>query len=463
MSRILVVDDEETICWGIAQLAKGMGYDVDTASSAEQGLRLAANSTFDLLILDVRLPGCNGLTAMERFRELLGPLPIVIITAFGDLQTAVCAVQNGAFEYVLKPFDLAEIRSTIRRAFRSAEPQGPDSAVRPLDGILGRDVQMQTVFKRIALAADADVSVLLQGESGVGKDLAAHAIHRHSARSAGPFVAVNVAALSPTLAEAELFGHVSGAFTGAVQSRKGLLVEADGGTLFLDEVAEIPLSIQVKLLRALDQGEVLPLGADQPVQTSFRVVSATHQDLLDRVQAGQFRHDLFYRLSAFEITIPPLRERKGDIAPLAQYFAAELRKEPVAFAQETLTELMRRPWYGNVRELRNAVEHALVLARCGVILPEHLPAPLPTLSRAGHSSEPTAVSIEAIARQRALALLNDPAIAGEVYHKFLEEVEPALLESALDRYSQECAPAARALGVHRTTLKRKLDQYGLAK
>jgi two-component system, NtrC family, nitrogen regulation response regulator GlnG len=458
VSRILVVDDESSICWGLARLANTLGHEARTASSAEEGLRLAEEERPDLLILDVRLPGMDGLAAMAKFRESLGEAPIIVITAFGDLGTAVKALEQGAFEYVLKPFDLHEIRSAVERALRKRATEvhvDPISAER----MLGQSAAMQAVFKRIALAAGSDAEVMLAGESGVGKELAAGAIHRHSARRDGPFVAVNIAALNPSLAEAELFGHVAGAFTGAQLARKGLLVEADGGTLLIDEVADMPGPLQAKLLRALDQGEVLPVGADRPVKTDFRVVSATHRDLRSLVQTGEFRHDLFYRLCTFEIELPALRDRVGDIPLLARSFAQQFGGGQVVLAEDTIAELQRRPWFGNVRELRNAVEHAVVLARQGTVLPSHLPAPLPQLmSRSGEAT--SADGLRRTADQLARALLNDAASSGRVYDQFLEAVEPPLLSAAMEQCGQ-CAPAARALGLHRTTLKRKLVQYGI--
>jgi two-component system nitrogen regulation response regulator GlnG len=461
LSSILIVDDEPSICWGLSQIGAALGHNVTTAASAEQGLEAAESSPPDLLILDVRLPGMDGLAAMKLFRRLIGEAPIIVITAFGDLATAVRAVEQGAFEYVLKPFDLAEIRAAIERALRQA-PRPPATQSMHAEEMLGQSPAMQAVFKRIALAAASDAAVLLTGESGVGKELAASAIHRHSARRYAPFVAVNIAALNPTLVEAELFGHVAGAFTGAQQARNGLLVQADGGTLFIDEVADIPLQIQVKLLRALDQGEVLPVGADAPVKTKFRVISATHQNLLQNIAAGEFRHDLFYRLCTFEIALPPLRERREDIRLLASHFAAESSAGRAALAEETLAELERRPWYGNVRELRKAVEHALVLARSGVVTASHLPPPLPELqAAAGQETACDGRGLAHAAGELASKLLDDPQFNGAVYDQFLQNVEPMLLAAALDRSGNQCAAAARALGIHRTTLKRKLDQYGL--
>ena len=457
MSKILVVDDEQSICWALAKLCRSMGHEVETAASAEQGLALAAERSFDLLLLDVRLPGMDGLSAIAEFRPLVDEAPVIVMTAFGDLQTAVQAVQSGAVEYLLKPFDLAEVRAVIHRSL-NVGPVATAPKPKLTDGeMIGNTPAMQNVFKRIALAAASNANVLLQGESGVGKDLAARAIHQHSPRSEAPFVAVNVAALSPSLAESELFGHVDGAFTGAKNARGGLLAQADGGTLFLDEIADIPLPLQVKLLRAIEQAEVLPVGADKPVSAKFRVVSATHQDLRQLARAGKFRHDLYYRISAFEIEIPPLRDRREDIPLLAAHFASQLGNGELLLAAETLEELQQRPWYGNVRELRNAIEHAQVVARSGVVLPEHLPdvqASWESLQEDANSP----VLYEASSR-RAAELLDDPEAAGSIYSRFLQEVEAPLLQGAMERFDNECAPAARALGLHRTTLKKKLDEH----
>lgn len=440
-----------------------MGHVAEAAASAEEGLSLAAAARPDVLILDVRLPGMDGITAMEAFGRHLNGAPIIIITAFGDLSTAVEAVRKGAFEYVVKPFDLAEIRAVIERALRAVPESTKITPSVTMDGMLGQSPAMQGVFKNIALAANSDAAVLLQGESGVGKELAAEAIHRHSARRQGPLVAVNMAALSATLAEAELFGHVEGAFTGAAQNRTGLLLQANGGTLFLDEVADMPLPLQLKLLRVLDHGEVLPVGADTPLRSRFRVISATHQNLRKRVEAGQFRHDLYFRLCTFQIDLPPLRERLEDIRLLAQHFAAQFGSESAALAEETIAELQRRPWYGNVRELRNAIEHALVLARRGVVMPAHLPPPLPNLWQAGVAASAIGTKELADALSRlARDLASDPALAGTLYDRFLQQVEPPLLTAVMDECGRQFAPAARVLGLHRTTLKKKLTQYEMA-
>src|SRR5262249_9891994 len=292
------------------------------------------------------------------------------------------------------------------------------------------------------------------------------AIHRYSRRANGKFVAVNVAALNPTLAESELFGHVRGAFTGADQVRTGLLAEADGGTLFLDEVADIPLAVQVKLLRALEHGEVIPVGANETIRTDFRLICATHQSLIEKVRAGTFRHDLYYRLSTFMIDLPPLRQRHDDIPLLADFFAQKFSSQTTArLSNEALSELKTRDWQGNVRELRNAIEHALILARDGIVAEEHLPPPLPSLQSTSGPAQTQPELLDGL-RDMIREWTNQQTMsrdrAGTFYEAFMVLVEPPFLEAVLRIQQSECARAARTLGIHRTTLKKKLDQHGIS-
>ena len=466
MSRLLVVDDESSICWALRRLGQELGHEVLTASSAEQALDVASRQAPDAVVLDVRLPGMDGLTAMRHLRRQCGEVPIIIMTAYGDLTTAVEAVRQGAFEYLIKPFDLQTAERAVRRALTGDPEPVPAVRTESVAGLVGRAPPMQEVFKRIALAAASDASVLLCGESGTGKELAARAIHRYSKRADGPFVAVNLAALNPSLAESELFGHTRGAFTGAEREHIGLLQQADGGTLFLDEAADIPLPAQVKLLRTLEHGEVLPVGAGRPVTSDFRVVSATHQDLLAQVRDGQFRHDLYFRLAAFRIDLPPLRQRPDDIQELAEYFLAQTapRREAAAgFSAEALSRMQQRPWYGNVRELRNAVEHAVIVARGGRIESEHLPPPAPPIWSAAQTAQrPLDDRLAELIRQWAETQLAEAAGEGLLYEALLRAIEPPLLEAVLDKCRGQCAGAARILGLHRTTLKKKLDQYGVS-
>lgn len=466
MPHLLIIDDEPSICWGLKKLGESRGLSCVAASSAEEGIAQAQQQTPDTIILDVRLPGMDGLTAMQHLQPLAPQTPIVVITAHGDLNTAVEAVRHGAFDYLAKPFALDQVEGVLERALAWRESQANGSAAETaapreakLDGLIGRSPAMQEVFKRVALVAQSDACVLLGGESGTGKELLARAIHRYSPRSTGPFVAVNVASLSSSLAESELFGHARGAFTGADDAREGLLAQADGGTLFLDEVADIPLPTQVKLLRALEHGEILPVGGNKPIRSQFRVVSATHQDLRQCVRDGTFRHDLLYRLCAIQIDLPPLRARGSDVCELAEYFASALRPDrrvAQSFTPEALAELQRRHWLGNVRELRNAVEHALILARGETIRAEHLPSEEPPLSEA------SADLLDDQLRAWSELQLTGSRLPTDLYEQFLARVEPPLLAAALRKHHGQVAAAARVLGMHRTTLKKKLDQYGIA-
>ncbi|HWC90131.1 MAG TPA: sigma-54 dependent transcriptional regulator, partial [Pirellulales bacterium] len=304
----LIIDDEPTICWGLERMLKSLGHQTATASTAEEGLRKAESRRFDGVLLDVRLPAMDGITAIEHLQQRLGPVPIVVITAYGDLDTAVEALRRGAFEYLVKPFDLKVAESVINRVLpRLAVPTAPPTARPTADSLVGRSSRMQDVFKQIALAAESSAAISICGESGTGKELVARAIHRYSRRSHAPFVTVHLASLNDSLVESALFGHVRGAFTGADESRPGLLEQAHGGTVFLDEMADVPLAVQAKLLRVIEYGEVLPVGGQRPVHVDFRVISATHRQLDELVAAGSFRQDLLFRLNTFAMQLPALR------------------------------------------------------------------------------------------------------------------------------------------------------------
>jgi two-component system nitrogen regulation response regulator GlnG len=463
MSHVLVVDDEPSICWGFRKLLEGEGHEVETASSAEEALELAGRRRPDAVVLDVRLPGMDGLSALRHLRERADGAPVVVITAFGDLATAVTAVEQGAFDYLTKPFDLDAAADVVRRALeqrRGASPGGETPAA-PADGLLiGSSPAMQHVFKQIALAAGSDVPVLVTGESGTGKELVAKALHAHGPRRGGPFVPVCPAALSPTVIESELFGHVRGAFTGADRDRPGLLELADGGTVLLDEIGDLPLGMQVKLLRAVEHREVTPVGGAQPRPIDARIVAATNRPLADMVRRGQFREDLFFRLSVFHIELPPLRKRGDDVVTLAGHF---LRKLAPAHPAKWLTdaaaaELRSRPWRGNVRELRNAVERAAILARGDAVGPEHLPPPAGGADVA--TPDATSRLRRTVARWIAGRLAGPDAARSNLYEDFLRAVEPALLEAVLRRCRGNRTAAAELLGMNRATLREKLRKYG---
>lgn len=431
------------------------------AASAEEAFALAGNQPFEAVILDVRLPGLDGLSALGRLRELTHDAPVIVITAFGNLQTAVRAVEGGAFDYLAKPFDLEQALEAVARALQRRVP-GPATEPAPppvaADEIVGASAAMQTVFKRIALVAPRDACVLITGESGTGKELVARAIHRHSPRRDRPFLPVHIAALNPNLVESELFGHVKGAFTGAAQARPGLLALAEGGTVFLDELADVPLPVQVKLLRALELGEVLPVGGTQPLALNVRIVAATHQDLARRVAEGHFRHDLYFRLNVFQIHLPPLRERPDDIAALAEHFLRRFEPSALPLPPATLRYLQGLPWLGNVRELRNALEHAAIVARGGPLLAEHFPSSVPPHAMATPEDQVAEAVRQWIAERVRRAAPQPPQ---GLYPELLRCIEPALLDEVMRRVRGNRWVAAEWLALNRATVRKKLGQYGL--
>src|SRR5213076_2989867 len=316
----------------------------------------------------------------------------------------------------------------------------------------------QVVFKRIALVAPRDACVLITGESGTGKELVARALHRHSPRRDQPFLPVHIAALNPSLVESELFGHVKGAFTGAAQARPGLLALADGGTVFFDELADIPLSVQAKLLRVLEHDEILPVGGNQSQPLSIRILAATHQDLERRIADGAFRHDLFFRLNVFQVHLPPLRDRREDILPLAEHFLQRFEPQALPLLPDTAKFLLAQPWLGNVRELRNALEHAVILARGGPLLPEHFPSGV-HVQGAGTPAE----QLQAAVRTWLLDRLRHAgkAAPADLYEELLRCVEPALLDEVMRRVQGNRWVAAQWLGLNRATVRKKLGLYGL--
>jgi two-component system nitrogen regulation response regulator GlnG len=468
MSHILVVDDEEAVCWTLKKALTQDGHSVAVAASAEEAFTQAGKHKPDAVVLDVRLPGIDGLTALDRFKQLAPRAPVVVITAFGNLDTAVRAVEGGAFDYLAKPFDLSQALDAVARALRvSTAPVSDASEKRErfgetsladTDEIIGRSPAIQVVFKRIALVAPRDSCVLITGESGTGKELVARAIHRHSGRRDRPFLPVHVAALNPNLVESELFGHTKGAFTGAAQSRPGLLALADGGTVFLDELADIPLPVQVKLLRVLERNEVLPVGSNQPQTLNIRILSATHQDLSRRVADGSFRHDLFFRLNVFQIHLPPLRERAEDIVALAEHFLQRFEARSLPLLPETIKYLSALPWLGNVRELRHALEHAAIVARGGPLLPEHFPS-VATGPEAASPVDRVAAAVRLWLAQRIKEGGGKPP--ADLYGALLRCMEPALLDEVMRRVQGNRWVAAQWLGLNRATVRKKLTAYDL--
>ena len=461
MSHILIVDDEEAVCWALKKALSKIGHDVAVASSAEEAFRLVPKQIPDAIILDVRLPGLDGLSALDQLQDMTNDAPVIVVTAFGNLSTAVRAVEGGAFDYLAKPFDLDQALDTVARALKRRvlqQPRDDDTVVEPIaapDEMVGASAAMQNVFKRIALVAPRDACVLITGESGTGKELVARAVHRYSSRRERPFLPVHVAALNPNLVESELFGHVKGAFTGAAQAKPGLLTLADGGTVFLDELADIPMPVQVKLLRVLEHNEVTPVGSNQPNPLSIRILAATHQDLERKIAEGTFRHDLFFRLNVFQIHLPALRERRDDILALAEHFLKRLDARVLPLLPVTVQFLTNQTWLGNVRELRNALEHAVIVARGGPLLPEHFPASSALIA---NPKDQLAAAVLHWLHERVGA----KATPENLYDELLRAIEPPLLEELMRRLQGNRVVAAQWLGLNRATVRKKLTEYGLA-
>jgi two-component system nitrogen regulation response regulator GlnG len=464
VSDVLIVDDEQAVCWALQKALTREGHRVAAAASAEEAFTQAGRLPPEVIILDVRLPGMDGLTALARLRELSHDAPVIVVTAHGNLDTAVRAVEGGAFDYLAKPFDLDQAIDAVTRALRGRATVRPaeattNGAILPgNEEMVGRSPAMQGVFKRIALVAPRDASVLITGESGTGKELVARAVHRHSPLRDGPFLPVHVAALNPNLVESELFGHIKGSFTGASQARTGLFALADGGTVFLDELGDIPLSVQVKLLRVLEHNEIYPVGGSQPTRMNVRVLAATHRDLERLVAEGSFRHDLYFRLNVFRIHLPPLRERLDDVVPLAEHFLSRLDRRVLPLAAETVTYLSSQPWPGNVRELRNALEHAVIVARGGPVLPAHFPVLSGGLSALSPSDQ-LAESVRHWFQLHVRSANGDNPF--KLYEELLACVEPALLAEVMRRVRGNRWAAAKWLGLNRATVRKKLGLYGL--
>lgn len=450
MSHVLVVDDEPTICWGFRELLHDEGHQVTITSSAEDALKVAGRIQPDAVLLDVRLPGMDGLTALSRLKEKTGDVPFIVVTAFGSLDTAVRAVEAGAFDYLSKPFDLEDAAAIIRRALDHRSAPVPSAAKADSEGandtLIGTSPPMQTVFRQIALVAKTGASVLIQGETGTGKELVARAIHRHSHRFEKAFVPVSLSSLNESSIERVL-----------LNPHDGLIPRAEGGTLFLDGLDDLPPPLQSVLRRFIDRRELPGFAPNKTAD--FRIIASSRRDLAALVESGDFRDDLFYDLSVVRVTLPPLRSRREDIPLLARHFLdLASRGQPREFSPSALANLCGRPWPGNIRELRNVVENAAALSRNTTIELHQLPAAL-TASAARPESSLLREVMSWSADQ--LSSIPDDAEGGTLYDDLIQLLEPVLLKMALQRASGNRAAAARLLGLHRATLRQKLRQHGL--
>jgi DNA-binding NtrC family response regulator len=383
--KILVVDDEHLIRWSLEQNLKKQGYEVLTAGSGEDALRILRDETPDLVLLDIQLPGMNGMEVLEKVKEMDEEIIVIMVTALGVLETAVKAMRMGAFDYINKPFNLDELAIVIKKALETGELKKEVAHLRSeqsrkygISNIIGQSKHMKNVLTMVEKIAKSDAStVLIQGESGTGKELIAKAIHFESARAEKPFMAINCAAVPETLLESELMGHEKGAFTDAKVQKKGLFEMADGGTIFLDEIGDMEPGMQAKLLRVLEERSFRRVGGTKDIQVDVRIVSATNKDLLKAIEEKTFRNDLYYRIQVIPIFLPPLRERRDDIIPLAEHFIAHFNREfgkgvkgISKMAEKFLTEYH---WPGNIRELKNVIERAIILENEETLLLEHLP------------------------------------------------------------------------------------------
>ena len=439
--KLLVIDDDAVTRELLTEVLQGEGYAVEACDSGRAALQRTREETFALAITDVRMPEMDGIAVTQELKKRQPELQVIVMTAFGSVETAVEAIRHGAFDYVSKPMNLEEIKSTVRRALterhmtESPADGGPPIVDTSL--VVGRSPAMVEVYRTVARVASSRSTVLIEGESGTGKELIAAALHRHSDRAGGRFVAVDCGSLTDTLLESELFGYVRGAFTGAVGDKKGLFEEANGGTIFLDEIGDIGSSMQAKLLRVLQEYEVKRVGGQEWVHVDVRVVAATNRNLEQLVQQGTFRDDLFYRLKVVTVTLPPLRDRREDIPLLAEHFVrryAERSGKSIArVTPEAMQLLTEYPWPGNIRELEHCIERAVALANGQVLTPDDLAPELRS-------------SIEATLFRGAPTL---------------EEVKRRYLAHVLQETGGNISRAAAILGVERRSLQRMLRRYGL--
>ncbi|MEQ9409245.1 MAG: sigma-54 dependent transcriptional regulator [Fuerstiella sp.] len=446
--RVLVIDDEQSMCDLLQTDLNLRGFDVETFTSAEQALKVIPTTDAAVVLTDLNMPHMDGLQLCERVTANRPDLPVVVMTAFGSMESAISAIRAGAWDFVTKPIELDLLNIVLQRAVRHHTVQEElRRLTRPvderdgLDDMLGASPVMQKMFQQLRQVARSQASVLITGESGTGKELAARAIHRRSQRHDGPFVAINCAALPENLLESELFGHARGAFTDAREARRGLFPQADGGTLFLDEIGDFPLSLQAKLLRAMEQRTVRPVGDTQEIPFNARLITATNRDLQRAIEEGRYREDFYYRINVIQLELPPLRARGTDVLlisrHLIQQFARESKKDVRGLTEPAAERLLNYAWLGNVRELRNVIERAVALTEFDKLVVDDLP--------------------EHVRNYRQTRLTLDSLNPDELQP--LEAVERRYIHYVLDSVQGNRTEAARILGIDRKTLYRRLKDY----
>jgi two-component system nitrogen regulation response regulator GlnG len=459
MKPVWIIDDDRSIRWVFEKALAREGIPFRAFGSAEEALGALESAPPQVVVSDIRMPGTSGLDLLAALRERQPHLPVIIMTAYSDLESAVAAFQGGAFEYLPKPFDVDHAVELIRRAIdESMRGEQAPEAAEATPEILGQAPSMQEVFRAIGRLAQSHATVLITGESGTGKELVARALHRHSPRAAKPFIAINTAAIPRDLLESELFGHERGAFTGAQTQRRGRFEQADGGTLFLDEIGDMPPELQTRLLRVLSDGQFYRVGGHQPIKVNVRVIAATHQDLDARVRQGLFREDLFHRLNVIRVRLPALHERAEDIPLLARHFlqksARELGVEPKRLSEPAMKHLAALAWPGNVRQLENVCHWLTVMAPGQNIEP----ADLPPEAREEAPAAAPGNWIGALEQEVAVSLARgEHGILGRLTREF----ERTLILRALAHTGGRRIEAAQLLGLGRNTLTRKIQELGL--
>ena len=466
--RILIADDEDGLRWVLEKGLRQAGYEVSAVKDGAQAESQAQAEPFDLIFLDIRMPGMDGLTLLSRLREVGPDALVVIMTAHGTMETAISAMQRGAYDYLAKPFDIDQVLLLAERALTARRLAQEVTQLKKglrdvweFGALVGRHSRMQEVYKTIGRIAASDVTVLLRGDSGTGKELVARAIHHYSRRAGRPFIAVSSAAIPAQLLESELFGHERGAFTDAKERQLGKLELAHGGTLFLDEVGDMPPDLQAKLLRALQERSFERVGGHDPIRVDVRVLAATNRDLEAMMRESRFREDLFYRLNVVTLFLPPLRDRRDDVPLLVEHFLAKYQADlgERAVAPEALDRLTGYDWPGNVRELENVVQRAMVMATSGVILPEHLPIG-PVSAAATATADAT---LEEVIRKKLFecvrGLRDRPG--ANLYALMIGLVEKPLLRAVLRETGGNQVRAAALLGINRNTLRKKLKEHDI--